>query len=147
MVWTERVEPKGRVLRLVTAVHRSVYRRSGGRLLTRGRGKPVLLLTTTGRRSGRSRTVPLPYLPDGDALVVVASNSGSDRHPAWYHNLVADPAVTLQVGRRHLAARAEVVAGGERADLWARLVAGAPWYDTYQAGTSREIPLVRLVEA
>ena len=76
--------------RWVTRLHAWVYRRSGGRLLGRMGGQPVLLLRTTGRRSGRTRSTPVQYLADGDTFVVVAANSGAARPPAWYFNLCAD---------------------------------------------------------
>jgi F420H(2)-dependent quinone reductase len=121
-----------------------VYRLTKGRLGGRLLGMPVLLLTTTGRRSGERRTVPLTYFEDGDALLVVGSKGGSPRHPAWYLNLVADPGAEIQVGgeRRHVRARAATAAEAER--LWPMVLARAPVYGKYRAKTTREIPLVLL---
>ena len=114
--------------------------RIGGRL----EGMPVLLLTTTGRRSGRRRTVPLTYFEDGDALVVVGSKGGSPRHPDWYLNLLADPAVEAQVGSEHRRLRARRATEDEAARIWPVVVARWPGYARYRAKTSREIPLVLL---
>ncbi len=137
--------------RMMDRVHRFVYRASGGRLLGRfadDQGdSPVLLLTTTGRKTGKERTHPLLYLPDGDRFVVVASNSGADAHPAWYRNLEDNPAVTVQVGRTRRAAKARVAGADEREALWPRLNEMYTGYDVYQADTDREIPVVVLEPA
>jgi deazaflavin-dependent oxidoreductase (nitroreductase family) len=144
--------PRGKVLKAWVAIHLWLYRRSRGRLLYRMRGMPTLLLTTTGRRSGRRHTVPLPYLVDpvtgdpagGDAKVVVGSFAGSDRHPAWVLNLLATPEVGVVDRADEYPARAEVLGGDHRSTVWAVLVAKHPWYADYQAATAREIPLVRV---
>jgi deazaflavin-dependent oxidoreductase (nitroreductase family) len=104
----------------------------------------MLLLTTAGRRTGQRHTVPLLYITDGDRLVVIASYGGRDRHPDWYLNLVADPAVTAQVGGFRLAMRARTVTSDERARWWPRVVAAYEGYRTYQSRTDREIPIVIL---
>jgi deazaflavin-dependent oxidoreductase (nitroreductase family) len=107
--------------------------------------RPVLLLTTTGRRSGRSYTAPLMYVPDGDRLLVVASNAGADRHPDWYANLLADPRVTVEVGDESFPATAIVPADAERDALYARIAAQYPFFVEHQGKTSRAIPVVALV--
>lgn len=152
MSWTDHYEPNGAALRRVTAVHRAVYRVTGGRLGSHARAKPVLLLTTTGRRTGAPRAAPLPYLAvesadaaGGEAWAVVASFGGRDVHPAWFRNLEAAPDAVVQIGRRAYRARAEVAAGTARAALWERIGEWAPWYPQYQAMTEREIPVVVLV--
>jgi F420H(2)-dependent quinone reductase len=104
----------------------------------------VLLLTTTGRRSGKRRTVPLSFLADGDAYVVVGSRGGSPRHPSWYLNLEADPEVEVQIGRVHERRRARRADPEEAGRLWPKVLARAPGYGKYRARTSREIPLVLL---
>ena len=109
------------------------------------RGAPVLLLTTTGRKSGKARTQPLLYLTDGDALVVVASFGGSREHPAWFLNLEANPDVEVQVGPEARRTRARVATQEERARLWPRLVQMYRPYESYQRRTEREIPVVILV--
>jgi deazaflavin-dependent oxidoreductase (nitroreductase family) len=124
------------------------YRLSGGRLGGRfWGGAPVLLLTTVGRRSGASRTAPLLYLPDGENLVVVASKGGMSHHPLWYKNLEANPRVEVEVGseRRTMVSRRATAA--EKAALWPRLVAMYPEYESYQARTERDIPVVILSPA
>ena len=126
-------------------IHVALYRASGGRLGGRFRkGAPVLLLTTTGRKTGRRRTTPLLYVEEGDRYVVVASAGGAPSHPAWYLNLRSNPAATIQVGGRKLAITAETAGLEERARLWPRLTQMWPQYDDYQAKTHREIPVVML---
>jgi deazaflavin-dependent oxidoreductase (nitroreductase family) len=107
----------------------------------------LLLLTTTGARSGAPHTVPLGYLPDGDGRVlVVASAGGSPRHPAWFHNLVAHPRVTVEAGVFRYAADAVVLDGAERDAAFARAVADDPGWGEYEAGAGRRLPVVALVE-
>lgn len=144
MSLTDHWTPSQRVLRRVVAMQRSVYRVTGGRVLARARRKPVVLLTTKGRRTGRLHTTPLPFYPDGGRIVVIASNSGSDRQPAWYLNLCAHPEIEVQVGPRTSTAVAATLTGDDRQNLWTRLDREAPWYSDYQAGTTREIPLVAI---
>ena len=133
---------KDRLARVVTVVHTAVYRLSGGRVAGRLAGMPVLLLTTRGRVTGKPRTVPLTYLADGDAIVLVASYGGDDRHPGWYRNLCADDRVVVTQGgsRRSLTARTATPA--ERDRLWPQVVKAYPGYARYQGRTSRLIPLV-----
>ena len=126
------------------SLHRWLYRRSRGRVGGRLARSPVLLLTTTGRRTGRARTTPLLYIEDGDRLVVVASYGGDDRAPAWYRNIAADREVTVEVGRSRRRMQAADAEGEERAQLWERLTQMYPPYDDYQARTSRRIPVVIL---
>jgi deazaflavin-dependent oxidoreductase (nitroreductase family) len=132
------------VTKLTTRAHIALYRRTGGKLGGRYRGSPVLLLTTTGRRSGQPRTMPLLYIDDGNRKVVAASYLGADHHPAWYHNLLAHPEVTVQAGSSVQRMRAEVADSEERARLWSPLAAMYPTYDDYQSKTERQIPVVVL---
>jgi len=133
------------LLKLFSRVHVVLYRASGGRVGGRFRKTaPVLLLTTTGRRTGKRRTTPLLYLEDADRYVVVASVGGAPTHPAWYLNLRDVPAATIQVGNQKLAVSCETAGPEERARLWARVTRMYPKYDDYQAKTSREIPVVTL---
>ena len=138
---------QARALKAWTRFHRWAYRRTDGKVLSRMRGKPTLLLTTTGRRTGRLHTVPLPYYPDGDKMIVVGSDSGAERHPAWVLNLIANPRVTVQYLADSGPAQAEVLDGDERKAMWERITAEAPWYAGYQQRTSREIPHIRLPPA
>jgi deazaflavin-dependent oxidoreductase (nitroreductase family) len=137
--------PRGKTLKRWTQIHLWIYRKTGGRLLYKMRKMPTVLLTTTGRKSGASRTVPLPYLREGNDPVVVGSFAGNVRDPAWVLNLRANPHVTVQDRSDVYPGTAEVLAGDERAAVWQRLVAQSPWYADYQKQTEREIPLVRLV--
>jgi deazaflavin-dependent oxidoreductase (nitroreductase family) len=138
--------PRGKALRVITRVHRSVYRLTGGIIGGNAGGLPTLLLTTTGRKSGALRTVPLPYFSPpaayGDAVIVVASFAGNAKHPEWYLNLVARPEVTVQIGFRRRALRADVATDRERQEIWPALVAQAPMYADYQRVTERTIPVV-----
>jgi deazaflavin-dependent oxidoreductase (nitroreductase family) len=137
--------PRGKALKRWVKVHIWIYRHTGGRLLYRMRKMPTVLLTTTGRKTGRQHTVPLPYMREGADPVVVGSFAGNDRDPAWVLNLRAGPEVTVQDRSDVYPARAEVLAGADRAPVWDRLVAQSPWYADYQKQTTREIPLVRLI--
>jgi len=108
-------------------------------------GEGLLLLTTTGARSGEERTCPMMFVDQGETVMVIASNMGAPSHPAWYRNLVAHPEVTVERPHRPAyAATARTAAGDERARLWAGLLEGFPFFADHQAGTEREIPLVVL---
>ena len=107
-------------------------------------GAPVLLITTTGRRSGEPRTTPLIYGRTGDDYLIVASKGGADEPPAWYHNLSADPQVEVQVKADKFPAHARTATAEEKDDLWRTMTAIWPAYDQYQAKTEREIPVVVL---
>jgi deazaflavin-dependent oxidoreductase (nitroreductase family) len=133
--------------KLVGAAHVRVYRASGGRLGARLAGMPHQLLTTVGRRSGRERTVPLTYMPDGDALVLVASNGGSDRHPAWWLNLRQAGHAAVQVGPERYDVSAVRAEGTERDRLWSALKRFNPFYAQYEQITDRDIPVVVLRRA
>lgn len=132
--------------------HLRAYRESGGQAghywdatAVGGQGtQTCLLLTTIGRKSGKAHTHPLLYGKDGDHYVVVGSKGGSDAHPSWYFNLLAQPEVELQVGAEVFRARATLATGPERARLWQLITRIFPPYDDYQTRTSREIPLFSL---
>jgi deazaflavin-dependent oxidoreductase (nitroreductase family) len=133
-----------RALRVVSALNVLIYRMSRGQMLGRfPSGAPVCLLTTKGRKSGRSRTVPLLYLADGNDFIVVASQGGRPQHPGWYFNLEADPSGELTIGGR-LRVTARRVSEEEKAQLWPRLVEIYPPYRDYQRRTTRLIPVIRL---
>ena len=108
---------------------------------------PTLVLTTTGRKSGKSLTLPLIYGRAGNSCVVIASKGGAPQHPAWYLNLAANPEVEVQVKAERFRARARTASGAERAALWQQLVEIYHPYEKYQAATSREIPVVVLDRA
>jgi deazaflavin-dependent oxidoreductase (nitroreductase family) len=107
-------------------------------------GKPTLLLTTRGRRSGEQRTLPLIYGRDGDRLLVVASRGGAAKHPSWYLNLLSDPEVDVQVKGDRFRARARPAGPDEKPRLWRTMTEIFPDYDDYQRKTAREIPVVVL---
>jgi deazaflavin-dependent oxidoreductase (nitroreductase family) len=121
----------------------AVFRLTKG-AVARPWGVDALLLTTTGRRSGRARTVVLQYFPDGADIIVVAANGGAPTHPAWYHNLLADPVATVEIGGRRLAVRAGPVDEAAAGELWPRILGKAPDYQRYLRATTRPLPLVRL---
>jgi deazaflavin-dependent oxidoreductase (nitroreductase family) len=108
-------------------------------------GRPLLLLTTTGARTGEPRTTPMMYVPDGDRLLVIASNAGAPTHPDWYRNLVANPDVTVEVDAEKYQATAEVPSGAERDRLFAGIVEKYPFFADHQAGVTRTIPVVVLI--
>jgi deazaflavin-dependent oxidoreductase (nitroreductase family) len=128
----------------MSRLHRRLYRLTGGVVGKRLVDNDMLLLTTTGRRTGRPHTVPLLYLRAGDALVVIASYGGRDHHPAWYLNLVAAPEVEVQVRKGRLKALARIADSEERASWWPRVVDAYGDYAVYQARTHRVIPVVLL---
>ncbi|MGH2378554.1 MAG: nitroreductase family deazaflavin-dependent oxidoreductase [Candidatus Limnocylindria bacterium] len=129
---------------LFAPLHRVAYRALGGRLVGRLFRTPIVLLTTTGRKSGLPRTTPLMAVPDGDRLLVVASNAGKDRAPDWYLNLRADPCVRVQQGSDTRAMRARDAVGPEAGPLWERATRAYPGYGVYRDIAHREIPLVVL---
>src|ERR1700756_2633011 len=137
-----------RFLKLASRIHVVLYRASGGRIgASLGQNVPVLLLPTTGGKSGKRRTNPLLYAEDAGRYVVVASVGGAPRHPAWYLNLRDHDAATIQVGSRTIEVHAATASPEERARLWPIMSAAYPGYDGYQAKTSREIPVVILTPA
>lgn len=141
------------LIRLGSRANTWLYQTTGGRLggtwrVMAGFKKPVpvLLLTATGRRTGRERTVPLLYLQDGADVVVVASTGGLPHHPSWYLNVTANPHVTVQIGSEVSRRRARTATTEEREQLWSRLVELYADFETYQAWTehTRQIPVVIL---
>lgn len=120
------------------------FRANGGRVGGYFAGIPLLLLTTTGARSGQPRTHPLSYLADGERYVIVAAAGGAPAHPAWSHNLIAHPDVTVEVGTEAHEARAVVTTGAERDAWFGRFTAQQPQLAVYQSRTTRPIPVVAL---
>jgi len=129
---------------LFGAEHVRVYRETAGEHGYHWRGTEILLLTTTGRRSGEPRTTPLIHRVDGDRWVIVASKGGAPEHPGWFENLQADPHATIQVLAEEIPVHMSVAEGEERSRLWGRMTEVWPAYDEYQAKTEREIPVVVL---
>ncbi|QLY28241.1 nitroreductase family deazaflavin-dependent oxidoreductase [Nocardia huaxiensis] len=102
----------------------------------------MVVITTTGAKSGRQITNPLVFLPDGDRIVLIASNGGADKHPAWYHNLRANPELTVELGTETYTGKAEFIEDPERGELYDRMVEIMPQFDDYRTGTTRRIPVV-----
>lgn len=141
--WTPTEERFGTLaVRTMSALNTWLFRASGGRLGNRFRyGAPVLLLTTTGRKSGARRTTPLIYLADGERVVLVASKGGMSHSPGWSHNLEASPDCEVTIGAETRPMRARRGSPAEKSALWPRLVAIYRDYDDYQARTTRDIPV------
>jgi deazaflavin-dependent oxidoreductase (nitroreductase family) len=138
-------ERVGRVtVQWMTGANNVVYRLSHGRVAGHvPSGAPICLLTTTGRRTGRRRTVPLLYLACGDdQMALVASRGGMTAHPAWYLNLLAEPLATVEVGARRREMLARPATASEKAELWPALTAAYQHFDAYQRRTARDIPVV-----
>jgi deazaflavin-dependent oxidoreductase (nitroreductase family) len=136
---------KDLMARYWTGLHEAVYRATGGRLFNRFGRLPVVMLTTTGRRSGRRRnTMLISPVQDGDRVVLVASYGGDDRHPAWFLNLRDNPDVELTLDGRTRPMRARVATAEEKAELWPRVTRVYRGYEQYQRRTDRDIPLVIL---
>jgi len=126
------------------SIYQWLYEKTDGRF-TWLAGLPVLLLRTTGRKSGQPRTAALVYLKDGDDMVVVASNGGSDKPPGWFFNIQKSAEVGVQIGRRRMRMRARVADTQQRARLWPLVNQNnSNRYDAYQVKTKREIPIVIL---
>ncbi len=136
------------LLRRLMGAHAALYRASRGLIGHRFPGAPpMLLLNHTGARSGRRRTSPLVYVRCGEALFIVASKGGHEKHPAWLHNLRANPDTTVQIGASTQAVHAREANARERERLWPAAVATYSGYDGYQQRTAREIPIVILEPA
>ncbi len=129
---------------LFTRLHRAVYHKTGGRVGARMAGYDMLLLTTTGRKSGLERTIPLACYPRGRDIVIVASNNGQDRPPAWWLNLQKNPDASVRFGREERRMHAHEATGPERDELWPWVKEKNPRYVTYENKTSRVIPVVVL---
>ena len=120
------------------------FRATGGKVGGQFEGAPLLLLHSTGAKSGEDRVAPVMYLADGDDLVVFASKAGADTNPDWFHNLKANPDTRVEVGADTVAVRARIAEGEERDRLFNRQKAAYPGFADYEAGTERVIPVVVL---
>jgi deazaflavin-dependent oxidoreductase (nitroreductase family) len=133
------------VIQKVFDGHMALYRASGGRVGQHLPGAPpMLLLDHVGAKSGKKRTSPLGYFEDGDDVVIIASKGGDHRNPAWFHNLIANPDTTIQLGTEKRAVHARPAEADERARLWPKAVKTYRGYGGYQERTDRVIPLVVL---
>ncbi len=120
------------------------FHANGGKVGGPFANTPLLLLTTIGAKSGQPRTTPLAYITDGDHFIIIASKAGAPTNPDWYHNLLANPVVTVEIGDERFQARAVVAEGQERKRLYAQMAARLPQFAEYQQKTSRQIPAVVL---
>jgi deazaflavin-dependent oxidoreductase (nitroreductase family) len=120
------------------------FRANGGKVGGPFAGSPMLLLTTTGAKSGQPRTTPLVHTMDGDHIVIIASKGGAPTNPDWYHNLVANPTATVEMGTEKFQVRARVAEGEERQRLYDQQAALMPGFAEYQKKTTRQIPVVIL---
>lgn len=132
------------LLKIASPIHRFVYRTTRGRLGSRMGGMPVLLLTTVGNKSGKRRTLPLGYVPEGDVLLVIAATAGLARHPGWYHNLLVEPSVTVEFDGRTEIRRAEPLTGNDYQRWWAQITETYTAYTKYARTANRQIPIVAL---
>jgi len=134
--------PKPGLMKRMARWHVAMYRLTRGLLGGRMDGLDMLLLTTIGRKTGKKRTVPLPYFRDGTRYVLIASFGGNRRNPAWLENIAASSEVRIQIGASRAAARAMVAEDVERDRIWHDITALYPRFLAYQAKTSRRIPVV-----
>ena len=132
------------IFKLFVALHVALYRLTGGKVGGKMGRNGVLLLTTTGRKSGKVRTVPLGCFERQGGYLIVASNGGQPTHPAWYLNLKNKPRVTVQVLDKVIPVTVEVLTGEPRAQAWQQVITDAPNYAAYEKRTTREIPLMLL---
>ena len=123
------------------------FRENGGKVGGQFEGTPLLLLHTVGAKSGKERINPLAYSTDGDRMVIIASKGGAPTNPDWYHNIVANPQVSVEVGTEHFQAQAAVVAEPERSRLYEKVATEMPGFAEYQRNTTRMIPVVVLTRA
>jgi F420H(2)-dependent quinone reductase len=130
-----------------TRLHAWVYRHSGGRILGRLGGQPVLLLQTTGRRSGQTRTTPVQYITHGQNFIVVAADHGARHPPAWYFNLRGDAGARVRVKNKEFDATAREATGDERTELWDNLIAANRYLPKVQDKAGRQLPLLILTPA
>ncbi len=133
-----------KVFQFFLTIHVHLYRLTGGKWGSQVQGLPVLLLTHVGRKTNRKRTTPLGYFMDDNRYVIIASNAGFDSNPAWFHNVSANPRVSIEVGEQKLQVDAKVIEPEKRNLLWAKLTKLAPGYAGYEKKTNRVIPLVAL---
>ena len=131
-------------LKLWMKIHVGLYRLSGGRIGGAMRGFKVLLLTTTGRKSGKQHTVPLAYFEQPGGYLIVGSNGGLPSYPAWYHNLKSKPQAMIQIARKVSAVTAEVQSGEAHAQAWQKVITAPPLYAGYEKKAGRPIPVVFL---
>jgi deazaflavin-dependent oxidoreductase (nitroreductase family) len=132
------------MMKIFTSLHAFFYRLTGGRIGSTMGGTKVLLISTKGRKSGKTHTTPINYFERDNGYLIVASNAGRPSHPAWFLNLRANPQITVQVKGRTFPVTAEIIPGDQRASYWKVVIEAAPSFAGYESRTSREIPLILL---
>jgi F420H(2)-dependent quinone reductase len=132
------------LFRFILAVSVYLYRLTQGNFGGRVQGLQVLLLTTVGRKTGKTHTTPLGYFVEDDNYIITASNAGFDTNPGWFHNLRANPLVKLEIKDQHIEVEAKIALPEKRNLLWSKLISLSPAYAKYATKTSREIPLIIL---
>ncbi len=132
------------ILKFAMSIYVFLYRLTRGAIGGQMSGLKVLLLTTTGRKTGQPRTTPLGYFKQEGNFVLIASNGGADQNPAWFYNLKSNPQVAIQIGNTQMTVQAEQAGSEKREQLWSELVKMAPAYRQYTQRTKREIPMVIL---
>ena len=138
---------RDRTARTLSTIHKLIYRVTGGRIGRRLVDNDMLLLTTTGRMTGKPHTVPLLYLEDGGTLVIIASWGGRPSHPHWYQNLRDEPRAEVQLPDRSIRVVARTASAEERRAWWPKVIEAYDGYMAYQSRTDREIPVVFLEDA
>ncbi len=128
----------------ILGIFTTLYRLSNGKVMGRMAGLNILLLTTTGRKSGEPRTTPLGYFEQDGDYVIIASNGGADSHPKWFLNLKSNPDVNIEIKDKKISAKAREADASTRTELWSKLIGLSPQYGQYATSTKREIPMVLL---
>lgn len=136
--------PPNRVFKIMARIHIFLYRTSRGKIWNKMLGMPVLLLTTTGRKSGKQRTTPVVYVLDHGNYLVAATKGGADSHPAWFLNIAASSEAQVEVEGKVFPVQVTVIAGEERTQLYEKFKAAGSNFATYEQNTRRTIPVVRL---
>jgi F420H(2)-dependent quinone reductase len=132
------------VTQLATGIHVALYRISGGNFANRIANLPILLLTTRGRKSGKSYTNPVVYIRDGQDYLIAASAGGTAWHPSWYFNLQSQPDTRIQVGKQQIAVHASITQYDERTRLYQLFKTSSANFIKYEQSTTRVIPVIRL---
>ncbi len=132
------------IFKLIPRIHVFLYRLTGGKMGSEMKGLKILLLTTTGRKSGKKRTMPLAYFDYDGGYTITASNGGQPNNPAWFYNLNSKPQAAVQVKGAKMAVVAEQATGELRGQLWSQLIEQAPTFADYEKSTTREIPMLIL---
>ena len=133
--------PSRSILKIFTLINVWVYRLSNGRWMNKLGGYYICIVTMTGAKSGKRRTIPLMYVPYKDGVILVASQGGSPKNPTWYHNVIAHPHIQVEQGGRKMALVARMVSSAEKTELWPTCVKYYAPYETYQKRTQRDIPV------